>query len=73
MNLSLVIPVYNEQENLPFLFEAIQKTMAEVNQSWEAILVDDGSRDKSLSVLKQYAESSSCSMPTCKMIPLTFQ
>ena len=56
MNLSLVIPVYNEQENLPFLFEAIQKTMAEVNQSWEAILVDDGSRDKSLSVLKQYAE-----------------
>ena len=56
MNLSLVIPVYNEQENLPFLFEAIQKTMAEVNQSWEAILVDDGSRDKSLSVLKQYAD-----------------
>ncbi|NOT05494.1 MAG: glycosyltransferase family 2 protein [Anaerolineales bacterium] len=56
MNLSLVIPVYNEQENLPFLFEAIQKTMTEVNQSWEAILVDDGSRDKSLSVLRQYAE-----------------
>jgi glycosyltransferase involved in cell wall biosynthesis len=56
MNLSLVIPVYNEQENLPFLFDSIQKTMTEINQSWEAILVDDGSRDKSLSVLKQYAE-----------------
>jgi glycosyltransferase involved in cell wall biosynthesis len=56
MNLSLVIPVYNEQDNLPLLFDAIQKTMTEVNQSWEMILVDDGSLDKSLAVLKQYAE-----------------
>jgi glycosyltransferase involved in cell wall biosynthesis len=39
MNLSLVIPVYNERE-----------------KSWEVILVDDGSHDKSLSVLKEYAE-----------------
>ena len=46
MNLSLVIPVYNEQDNLPFLFEAVQKTMTEINQSWEVILVDDGSRDQ---------------------------
>jgi glycosyltransferase involved in cell wall biosynthesis len=56
MNLSLVIPVYNEQDNLPILFDAIQKTMTEINQSWEVILVDDGSRDKTLTVLKQYAE-----------------
>ena len=56
MNLSLIIPVYNEQENLPYLFEAINKVMNSLNQSWEAILVDDGSYDKSLSVLKEYAE-----------------
>jgi glycosyltransferase involved in cell wall biosynthesis len=56
MNLSLVIPVFNEQDNLPFLFDAIQKIMKEIDQPWEAILVDDGSRDKTLSVLKQYAE-----------------
>jgi glycosyltransferase involved in cell wall biosynthesis len=56
MNLSLIIPVYNEQDNLPYLFEAINKVMSSINQSWEAILVDDGSHDNSLSVLKEYAQ-----------------
>ncbi len=56
MNLSLVIPVYNEHENLPLLFDAIYKTMNIINQSWEMILVDDGSHDQSLAVLKEYAE-----------------
>ena len=57
MNLSLIIPVYNEQDNLPFLFEAIYKVMNPLNKAWEAILVDDGSRDNSLSVLKEYAQN----------------
>ena len=56
MNLSLVIPVYNEQDNLPMLFDAIYKTMNSMGKTWEVILVDDGSRDNSLSVLKEYAE-----------------
>jgi len=56
MNLSLVIPVYNEEGNLPLLFDAIFKTMNSLNQSWEAILVDDGSQDKSLSILQEYAK-----------------
>lgn len=56
MNLSLIIPVYNEQDTLPLLFDAVYKTMNALNQSWEVILVDDGSRDNSLSVLKEYAE-----------------
>ncbi len=55
MNLSLITPVYNEQENLPLLFDAVYKVMTSINHSWELILVDDGSRDKSLSVLKEYA------------------
>jgi glycosyltransferase involved in cell wall biosynthesis len=56
MNLSLVIPVYNEEGNLPLLFDAIYNTLNALNQSWEAILVDDGSQDNSLSVLKGYAQ-----------------
>jgi glycosyltransferase involved in cell wall biosynthesis len=56
MNLSLIIPVFNEQDNLPLLFEAIYKVMPPLDQSWEVILVDDGSRDNSLSVLKEYAQ-----------------
>ncbi len=38
------------------LFEAIYKTMNPLNKSWEAIFVDDGSWDKSLSVLEPYAQ-----------------
>jgi len=59
MNLSLIIPVFNEQDNLPLLFEAIYKVMTSLNQSWEVILVDDGSQDNSLFVLKEYAQKDS--------------
>lgn len=38
------------------LFEAINQTMPSLGKPWEVILVDDGSRDKSLSVLKEHAE-----------------
>lgn len=56
MNLSLIVPVYNEQENLPLLFESVYKIIPPLNKTWEIILVDDGSQDNSLSVLKEYAE-----------------
>ncbi|MBI3152033.1 MAG: glycosyltransferase family 2 protein [Chloroflexi bacterium] len=56
MNLSLVIPVYNEQDNLPMLFDAVYNTMNAMQKTWEVILVDDGSHDNSLSILKEYAE-----------------
>jgi len=56
MNLSLIIPVYNEQDTLPHLFDAIYLTMNSLEQSWEVILVDDGSRDDSLVVLENYAQ-----------------
>lgn len=55
MNLSLVVPVYNEEENLPLLFDAIHKVMDALDHSWELILVDDGSRDNSLAVLNELA------------------
>lgn len=57
MNLSLIIPVYNEQDNLPMLFEAIDQTMNSLGKTWEVILVDDGSRDNSLAVLEEYARN----------------
>ncbi|RIK47459.1 MAG: glycosyltransferase, partial [Chloroflexi bacterium] len=42
MNLSLIVPVYNEQDNLPLLFEAIAESMNALGQTWEVIYVDDG-------------------------------
>ena len=56
MNLSIVIPVYNEQDNLPLLFDALYPVMNSLGKAWELILVDDGSRDRSKDVLKTYAE-----------------
>jgi len=56
MDLSLIIPVYNEEENLPLLFEAVYKALAPLKDKWEVILVDDGSRDRSLEVLREFAK-----------------
>ncbi len=56
MNLSLIVPVYNEEENLPPLMEAICRALDPLKEEWEVIFVDDGSRDGSVAVLKSLAE-----------------
>jgi len=56
MEVSLIVPVYNEEENLPLLFQAIEQVLTPMKRSWELILVDDGSRDKSIDVLRQHAK-----------------
>ncbi|HSQ39237.1 MAG TPA: glycosyltransferase family 2 protein [Anaerolineales bacterium] len=50
--LSLIVPVYNEEETLPLLFDAILAALEPLARPWEVIFVDDGSRDKSISVLE---------------------
>jgi len=54
--LSLITPVYNEEENLPLLYAAIQQALGPLGKTWEVIFVDDGSRDKSLAVLEALAK-----------------
>jgi glycosyltransferase involved in cell wall biosynthesis len=56
MNLSLIIPVYNEEENLPLLCDAIHQALDPLKNTWEAIFVDDGSRDGSFDVLRVLVE-----------------
>jgi glycosyltransferase involved in cell wall biosynthesis len=53
--LSLFLPVYNEEENLPRLNAKIFEAMAALGHSFEIIYVDDGSRDRSLALLEQFA------------------
>jgi glycosyltransferase involved in cell wall biosynthesis len=55
-NLSLIIPVYNEAENLPILYDCIHEVLESVKSIWEVIFVDDGSNDKSLEVLRSLVE-----------------
>ena len=55
MYLSIIVPVYNEQENLPLLYDAVFEAVTPLNLSWEVLLVDDGSRDQSAAVMEQLA------------------
>lgn len=51
--LSLVIPVFNEEESLPALFEALDDAWPTLPKPAEAVLVDDGSRDRSFAILRE--------------------
>lgn len=53
---SVVIPVYNEEESLPQLLERTIKSCQSLKQAYEIVLVDDGSRDRSAEMLTQAAE-----------------
>lgn len=57
--ISIVVPVYNEEENLLFLHQAIIDVMKSIGKEYEIIYVDDGSSDKSLSFLKEVANKDS--------------
>lgn len=51
-DLSLIVPVYNEEQNVPLLFEQIQQAMKSLDCTWEVVFVDDGSKDGSLNALQ---------------------
>ncbi len=52
---SVVIPVYNEEANLPALLPRLLPVMEGLGRPWEVVFVDDGSRDRSLEILKAEA------------------
>jgi glycosyltransferase involved in cell wall biosynthesis len=54
--LSVIIPIYNEEGNLPSLCQGIQEALRALPNRWEVILVDDGSRDGSAKVLERLVE-----------------
>ena len=53
---SIVIPVYNEEQSLPELLRRTEAACAQLSQPYEIVLVDDGSRDESASILQEAAE-----------------
>jgi glycosyltransferase involved in cell wall biosynthesis len=57
--LSVVIPAYNEEENVPILYEKLKKVLDSLGQDYEIIFVDDGSTDGTYQRLKQLAEKDS--------------
>ena len=55
MDLSIIVPVYNEEENVPLLYPAVTAALKDLTLSWELVLVDDGSKDCSLDELEKLA------------------
>lgn len=51
--ISVVIPIYNEEKILSILHSALSSAMNELDERWEVVYVNDGSRDSSLDLLRQ--------------------
>ncbi len=58
MDLSIVIPIYNEEESIPELFESLESAMKGLGGEYEYVFVDDGSVDRSLGVLRELHQRS---------------
>ncbi len=56
MDISVVVPLYNEEESLPELAEWIERVMKANNFSYEILFINDGSTDRSLDVIHSIAE-----------------
>ncbi len=64
--ISLVIPVYNEERNIAALMDRLLPVMNALGDSYEILLVDDGSRDRSLELLRSYTRH-----PEVRVVELT--
>ncbi|MGM9881516.1 MAG: glycosyltransferase family 2 protein [Bacilli bacterium] len=53
--LSIVVPCYNEEESIPYFYDEVKKVVKEMKVKLEIIFVDDGSSDKTLTVIKEKA------------------
>lgn len=57
--ISIIIPTYNEEESLPYLIERINKLMTSLEKKYdfEILFINDGSKDKTLDLIKKYRDS----------------
>ena len=55
--ISIIVPCYNEQEALPIFYKTIKPILEELPLDHELVLVDDGSKDNTAKLLKEYAQN----------------
>lgn len=58
-DISIIIPVFNESENIPLLFQRLQESLDGCGYTYEIIFIDDGSTDNSLNILQAQRHSAS--------------
>ena len=56
MDISVVIPLYNEEESIPELYAWIERVMKEKKFSYEVIFINDGSTDRSWEIIAELSE-----------------
>ena len=54
--ITIIVPCFNEQESLPLFYEEAKKVLTSIGQPYEILFVNDGSRDKTLAVLRNLSE-----------------
>lgn len=64
MQLTVVIPIFNEAESIRLLYPSLRRVLLDTGRSFEIIAVDDGSRDDSFAILKELSEQD----PSLKVI-----
>ena len=53
--ISVTVPIFNEEENIPLLYEQVREALSNLDRRWELVLVNDGSTDGSRAALDQLA------------------
>ena len=54
--LAIIVPCYNEQEALPLFYKEASKVLEKLNYDYKLLLINDGSKDNTLSIMKSIAE-----------------
>ncbi len=60
MKLSLIIPCYNEQETIPIFYNETTRVLSQMECEYELLFINDGSKDDTLSILRELANKDSC-------------
>ena len=55
-SMAIIVPCYNEQEALPIFYEETTKVMSKLNYDYKILLINDGSKDNTLAIMKSIAE-----------------
>ncbi len=53
MTLSVIVPLYNEEENIHILYKKLKETLDPLGKEYELLFIDDGSNDRTLSLLEE--------------------
>ncbi len=59
MEISAIVPSYNEEKNVPLIYKRLTDTLSQISDKYEIIFVNDCSKDSTLSVIKQISEKDS--------------